>query len=151
MKRPYLLILSFMTAPTLASCSTSSLPAITVVGVLPSKGVYRLVNGEHLPAQLEEAVTERLKRLGFERENEPAYLIQIAYAKRPPGSGAFVAGQSQWLVAPERRSRKQLIAQFSLRVTDLTNGREIYHASATRRRASPADLVAAVLPGSSYP
>jgi hypothetical protein len=135
----------------LAGCSALPRHVVTMSGVLPTEGSYRLLDEEHLPPQLAATVIGRLEHHGLRRGQDPTYFIQFAFAQRPPKSGVIVPGQSQWLAAPERRGGKQRVAQFTLSITDSANGREVYHALAQGRRAEPTELVEAVLSDGSSP
>lgn len=122
----------------LAGCATHE-PIVTSQGALPPGGTYGILS-QDAPPHMQDLVSQQLTALGFERSDEPAYLVQIGTSHRPATVGALVPepDEQQWLRRPWLGSR-QVVRGVTVSLSERESGHEVYR-SAAAVRSNPDDV-----------
>lgn len=121
---------------------------VTSNGTLPVSGTLA-VAAEGTAAEYVPPILERLQARGLSVAKEADYLVQVAIADRPRGSGLYLPDQPRmWLRSPARATAKGSAPTLVVTLSERGSGRELYRASAvapSKSAAKPEALVASML------
>ncbi|MFT3965070.1 MAG: hypothetical protein QM690_04215 [Sphingobium sp.] len=131
--------------PALSGCAAPA-PVVQSSGTLPGEGGYGFGEGgaPPAPAAAAAALADRLKERGLAPSDSPRYVVQAEYSRPPAKTGTMPADQTppQWRRAPAKGGR---LSRFSLSVTEIASGTEVYRTAAWQRARGKADDSAALV------
>jgi hypothetical protein len=128
-RRPFVLAMPVCLALLLAGCGAKG-PVVQSAGSLPRGADYGFAEDAAPLPSIAPALTAELARQDLRLSDHPRYLVQAEYSRPPARTGALVADQPApaWQRAPLRR--RGAVSHFSLSMTEVATGAEVYRTTA---------------------